>query len=76
MSLKTEAKQKLPKTELSKCKLKLKCFCVHSMVCPLVITWKPCKYRQPSLYSVSLSAILRICNPEMAFYWNLSSDLQ
>jgi len=31
-------------------------------------------YRRPSLYAVFLSAISSICNPEMAFFWNLSSN--
>ncbi len=34
------------------------------------------KYRRPSLYAVFLSAISSICNPEMTFFWNLSSNYQ
>ncbi len=34
------------------------------------------KYRQPLLYAVFLSAISRICDPEMTFFWNLSSNYQ
>jgi hypothetical protein len=30
----------------------------------------------PSLYAVFLSAISRICDPEMTFFWNLSSNYQ
>jgi hypothetical protein len=32
------------------------------------------RYWRPSLYVVFLSAIARICDPEMAFFWNLSSN--
>ena len=34
------------------------------------------KYRWPSLYAVFLSAISRICDWELAIFWNLSSNLQ
>jgi hypothetical protein len=33
-------------------------------------------YRRPSLNAIFLSEILCMCNPKMAFFWNLSSNLQ